>query len=138
MTTPRRRFLCNALSAGAIAAGRLPKATFAIVGNLPDWCILDAALALYLKRGASEIVHIPNLQQPWAAPHRARPLPPGLREKGLYIRHATLRRHPLLGVEAILITGLLRVVYRHLAPQRLHQWPKGSPVQQGARRSRHE
>jgi hypothetical protein len=34
-------------------------------------------------------------------------LPPVLREYGMDIRDATLRRHPLLEVEAVLIGGLL-------------------------------
>src|SRR5262249_17624683 len=62
-------------------------------------------------------------------------LPPMLRKNALHIRNATLRGHPLLGVEAVLIVGLLGVVYRYLAWQCGDQRRQSWPVQKGTRRT---
>src|SRR5215467_5843700 len=65
-------------------------------------------------------------------------LSPVLREYVVDTRDATLRRHPLLGVQAVLIVGLLRSIHRHLPLHGPYQWLEGRRVQQGAWRSRQE
>src|SRR5262249_36858880 len=62
--------------------------------------------------------HIPRTSCCAACRGMTRPSAPVLRENTLHIHDATLRGHPLLGVEAVLIVGLLRIVHCHLALQR--------------------
>src|SRR5213594_4676826 len=60
-----------------------------------------------------------SLTEPMALPGAR--FPPVLRQDALDIRDATLRGHPLLGVEAVLVEGLLGVVDHQGALQRRHQ-----------------
>ena len=59
-------------------------------------------------------------------------VPPVLRNNALHVADPALRGHPLLGVEAVSVEGLLGFVNRHVARKRGDQRLERLPIEQGA------
>src|SRR5438093_8290880 len=64
--------------------------------------------------------------------------PPMFGKNALHVRDATLRGHPLLGVEPVLVRGLLGFVNRRRTSERGDQWFEGKGVEQRAGRPAHQ